>query len=129
MMHTIKVTKPTRNIADSGKVRIGGWAPSLPVRVPPRSGGTMQALPLLASCALASSICAGCSSMGNGVIAWAFPFSMNTVELGWYHPEDSPLLMLPALGLIGAVELLGRLTARRPASPSIRMGCSGSATS
>jgi len=55
--------------------------------------------------------------MGNGVIAWAFPFSMKTVELGWYYPEDSPLLMLPALAVIGAVELLGRLRAQRPASP------------
>jgi len=60
---------------------------------------------------------AGKNYMGNGVIMAAFPFSMKTVELGWYHPEDSPLLMLPALALMVAVEFLGRLSARRPASP------------
>ena len=59
----------------------------------------------------------GKNYMGNGVIMPAFPFSMKTVELGWYHPEDSPLLMLPALALMGAVELLGRLSSRKPASP------------
>jgi len=59
----------------------------------------------------------GKNHLGQGVILWAFPFSMDAVELGWYHPEDSPLLMLPALALIGLVELTGRLSARRPASP------------
>jgi hypothetical protein len=59
----------------------------------------------------------GKNYMGNGVIAWGFPFSMDTFELGWYHPENSPLMMLPALALIAVVELLGRLSGRRPASP------------
>ena len=58
------------------------------------------------------------SYMGAGVIPWAFPFSMQTVELGWYYPEDSVFLMLPSLGVIAGVELLCRaLKARRPASP------------
>jgi hypothetical protein len=58
------------------------------------------------------------SYMGEGVIPWAFPFSMQTVELGWYYPDDSVYLMLPSLGVIAAVELLFRaLKARRPASP------------
>lgn len=55
--------------------------------------------------------------MGRGVIPWAFPFSMDTVELGWYRPEESPLLMLPALAAMLLAELAGRLSARRPASP------------
>jgi hypothetical protein len=59
----------------------------------------------------------GKNYMGHGVIAWAFPFSIDTVELGWYYPEQSPLLWLPSLALIGAVEGIGRLSARRPASP------------
>lgn len=58
------------------------------------------------------------SYMGAGVIPWAFPFSMQTVELGWYYPDDSVALMLPALGVMAVVELLCRaLRARRPASP------------
>ena len=59
----------------------------------------------------------GKNYMGHGVIAWAFPFSINTVELGWYYPEQSPLLWLPSLAVIGGVELMGRLSARRPTSP------------
>jgi len=35
MTQTIKVTKPAREVTDSGKVRIGGWAPSLLVRMAP----------------------------------------------------------------------------------------------
>jgi hypothetical protein len=58
------------------------------------------------------------SYMGAGVIPWAFPFSMETAELGWYYPDGSVALMLPALGVIAAVELLCRaLKARRTASP------------
>jgi len=63
----------------------------------------------------------GKNYMGSGVILWAFPFSMETVELGWYYPEDTIYLMLPALGLILLVEGLAKvarsLSARRPASP------------
>jgi hypothetical protein len=60
----------------------------------------------------------GKSYMGSGVIAWAYPFSMQTAELGWYYPEQSVTLMLPSLGVIVITELLCRaLSARRPASP------------
>ena len=62
----------------------------------------------------------GKNYMGSGVILWAFPFSMDAVELGLYHPEDSVLLMLPALALIGLVELAWkrkRLSARIPGAP------------
>jgi hypothetical protein len=63
----------------------------------------------------------GKNYMGSGVILWAFPFSMQAVELGWYNPEDTIYLMLPALGMILLVEgmatLARSLSARRPASP------------
>ncbi len=51
----------------------------------------------------------GKSHMGSGVIVWPFPFSMHRVELGWYRPEDTVLLMLPAAALVAAVELGSRL--------------------
>jgi len=57
---------------------------------------------------------AGKSYMGSGVILWAFPFSMDRVELGWYAPEDTVFLMAPAAGLILAGELVSRLARRRP---------------
>jgi hypothetical protein len=57
----------------------------------------------------------GKTYMGRGVILWAFPFSMDAVELGWYTPEQSLYLWLPSLGLIAVAELVGRLRAR-PAS-------------
>jgi hypothetical protein len=59
----------------------------------------------------------GKNYMGHGVILWAFPFSMQAVELGWYYPEQSPLFWLPALVVVAAVELGVRLRDRRPASP------------
>ena len=55
--------------------------------------------------------------VGSGVIPWAFPFSMETVELGWYAPEDSVYLMLPALGVIGLIEVGSRIV-RRGRRPS-----------
>jgi hypothetical protein len=55
----------------------------------------------------------GKNYLGAGVIPWAFPFSMQTVELGWYYNEDSIYFMLPALGVIGLAELLSRLARRR----------------
>jgi hypothetical protein len=60
---------------------------------------------------------AGKNYMGHGVIAWAFPFSMDTVEWGWYYPEQSLLLWVPSLALIGATEAVARFRDRRPASP------------
>ena len=59
----------------------------------------------------------GKSYMGRGVILWAFPFSMNGVELGWYYSEDTVFLMVPALALIGVIELASRVMGRRRASP------------
>jgi hypothetical protein len=57
----------------------------------------------------------GKNYLGTGVIPWAFPFSMSTVELGWYAPEETVLYMGPALGLILLVELISRLSASRRA--------------
>ena len=37
MKNAIKVKTPTPEITDRGTVRIGGWAPSLPVRTAPAS--------------------------------------------------------------------------------------------
>jgi hypothetical protein len=50
----------------------------------------------------------GKNFLGSGVIPWAFPFSMHTVELSWYAPEETVLLMPAALALIVAVEFLAR---------------------
>jgi len=59
----------------------------------------------------------GKNYVGSGVILWAFPFSMEAVELGWYASEDSIYLMLPALAVIALVELgTGRLRRRWPLS-------------
>ncbi|MBI3855011.1 MAG: hypothetical protein HY293_04895 [Planctomycetes bacterium] len=51
--------------------------------------------------------------LGSGVILWAFPFSMQTVELGWYRNEDTIYWMPAALALIGLVELAWRLVRAR----------------
>ena len=53
--------------------------------------------------------------LGSGVIAWAFPLSWDLVELGWYQPDASVLLMAPALGLILVAEVIARLSASRRA--------------
>ena len=59
----------------------------------------------------------GKNYMGTGVIVWAFPFSMNAVELGWYYPEDTVYLMAPSLALIVVLELASTVMGRRRASP------------
>jgi hypothetical protein len=63
----------------------------------------------------------GKNYLGSGVILWAFPFSMERIELGWYGNEDSIYFMLPALGVILLTEIAGRMlsriSGRRPASP------------
>ncbi len=51
--------------------------------------------------------------LGTGVILWAFPFSMDLVELGWYFPEQTIALMPAALALVLATELVARLASRR----------------
>ncbi len=58
----------------------------------------------------------GKNYIGAGVIPWAFPFSMETVELGWYYGEDSIFWTLPALALI-LLLTWRRVSGRRPASP------------
>jgi hypothetical protein len=58
----------------------------------------------------------GKNYMGSGVILWAFPFSMETVELGWYYPEDTVYATFPALGVILLLLLLTR-GRRAPAHP------------
>lgn len=59
----------------------------------------------------------GKSYLGAGVIPWGFPFTMGRAELGWYVPEDTLLLMAPALGLIIVAEAAHRLILRASASP------------
>ena len=49
------------------------------------------------------------SYMGQGVILWAFPFSMDRFEFGLYNPDETIYLMLPAIILIVIVELSARL--------------------
>lgn len=44
------------------------------------------------------------SYMGQGVILWAFPFSMDRFEFGLYQSPDTVTLMAPALGSILLVE-------------------------
>lgn len=56
--------------------------------------------------------------VGSGVIPWAFPFSMDTAELGWYAPEDTVYFMLPALAVMGLIELGSKIVrSRRASSP------------
>ena len=59
----------------------------------------------------------GKNYLGTGVILWAFPFSMQTVELGWYYGEDSIYFMLPSLAVLALVWFAGRFSARRPGAP------------
>jgi hypothetical protein len=46
--------------------------------------------------------------MGSGVILWAFPFTMDRVELGGYAPEDTLFFMAPAAVAIALVEGMAR---------------------
>lgn len=55
---------------------------------------------------------AGKDYLGQGVILWAFPFSMDRLELGLYYPEETALLMLPAAAVIAVVELVARNRSR-----------------
>ena len=59
---------------------------------------------------------AGKDYMGMGVIPWAFPFSMDRIELGWYRPEDTGLLMLAAAVVVVVVEIGTRR--RKPSRPA-----------
>ena len=51
--------------------------------------------------------------MGEGVIPWAFPFSMDRVELAVYGLRDTGPMMLAALVAIAVMELGARLRSRR----------------
>ncbi len=54
----------------------------------------------------------GKSYMGHGVILWAFPFSMDRVELGWYSPYETLWLMAASAALIAITELVARALRR-----------------
>lgn len=49
--------------------------------------------------------------MGQGVILWAFPFSMDRIELALYRPEETIYMMLGSAALLAGTELAFR---RRP---------------
>lgn len=58
---------------------------------------------------LAGSLCHvlidfGKNYMGMGVILWAFPFSMDTAELGWYHTEESLLAWPWCVAILAVTE-------------------------
>jgi hypothetical protein len=55
----------------------------------------------------------GKNYMGQGVIPWAFPFSMDRIELGLYYPEDCIYFMLPAFLLICLAEVVDRTLFRK----------------
>ena len=50
----------------------------------------------------------GKSYLGQGVILWGFPFTMDRIELGWYRPEQGVYMMAGALGLFLLTELVFR---------------------
>lgn len=50
--------------------------------------------------------------LGHGVILWAFPFSMDRIELGWYTNDQTIYFMPAALLLVLATELAVRLMQR-----------------
>lgn len=51
--------------------------------------------------------------LGHGVILWAFPFSMDRIELGWYTNADAIYFMPAAAVLLLIVESAVRLLRRR----------------
>jgi hypothetical protein len=61
----------------------------------------------------------GKNYMGSGVILWAFPFSMDRIELGWYYPEDTVYLLIPAAAFLALAEGV-RAFASRAARPRSR---------
>lgn len=64
---------------------------------------------------------AGKDYMGQGVILWGFPFTMDRVEFGLYGPEDTATLMAGSVVAIAVVEL-GALLRRRVTSPARAAG-------
>ena len=54
--------------------------------------------------------------LGEGVIMWAFPFSMDRVELGLYQPNQTIYFILPALGLALVMEAVCRVFTKKTAS-------------
>ncbi len=53
--------------------------------------------------------------MGQGVIVWAFPFSMDRIELAWYSPEDTLYMMGGAAVVLVLTEFFYRRFRRRVA--------------
>ena len=58
----------------------------------------------------------GKSYLGEGVILWAFPFSMDRVELGLYYSEETIYFILPALGLALVMEVACRMWEKKNAN-------------
>jgi hypothetical protein len=58
--------------------------------------------------------------LGTGVIPWAFPFSMDLVELGLYAPDEMAGMLLPAAAALAAALLISR--AFRGGRPSAGSG-------
>lgn len=56
----------------------------------------------------------GKNYLGDGVILWGFPFTMDLVELGLYRNEDMATVMPFALVFILVVELAARRLRRAP---------------
>lgn len=55
---------------------------------------------------------AGKSYTGEGVVLWAFPFSMNRFEFGCYDPEETLYLAGPAVAIGLIAELIARVSPR-----------------
>jgi membrane-bound metal-dependent hydrolase YbcI (DUF457 family) len=61
---------------------------------------------------------AGKDYLGHGVILWAFPFSFDRVELGWYTNQDAFVMVPAALALMAITELACRRRRPPPATRS-----------
>ena len=61
---------------------------------------------------------AGKNYMGMGVIPWAFPFSMDLFEFGWYRKEDSIYLIPLSFAQLLPFEIATRLFRKRPSQPA-----------
>jgi hypothetical protein len=55
---------------------------------------------------------AGCDSMSEGGIAWAFPFTMDRVGFALFRPQDARPLIFAAVVVIAVVELGGWVRGR-----------------
>ncbi|MBI2899104.1 MAG: hypothetical protein HYY17_02900 [Planctomycetes bacterium] len=67
---------------------------------------------LLSGCYLHVLVDLGKDYMGQGVILWAFPFSMHRIELGWYRPQHMTYMMAGSAVVIVLTELAFRRRAK-----------------